>query len=72
MLTANYHYSRSNRENLPLQIHIKLSEKQKIFCATFFYIIRIALNFQWSEKNYFDGSRISEVIDSEICASGNA
>ena len=27
MLTANYEYSRSNRENLPLPIEIKLSKK---------------------------------------------
>ena len=44
-MTANYHYSRSNRENLPLQIHIKLSEKQKIFCAIFFIIIGMGIKF---------------------------
>ena len=42
-LTANYEYSRSNRENLPLPIQINLSKKPYIFCCIFFY-------FQCSEK----------------------
>ena len=32
-LTATYQYSRSNRENLPLNIQIKLSKKRKLFAV---------------------------------------
>ena len=32
-LTGNYEYSRSNRENLPVHIQIKLSKKASIFCC---------------------------------------
>ena len=37
-LTANYEYSRSNRENLPLPIQIKLSKKLHFFCIFGIYI----------------------------------
>ena len=50
MLTANYEYSRSNRENLPLPIQIKLSKKPEIFCCIFFAFLESTLNFQCSEK----------------------
>ena len=50
-LTANYKYSRSNRENLPLQIQTKLSEKTRCFCGIFFQFLQSTLNFQYSEKN---------------------
>ena len=36
-LTANYEYSRSNRENLPLPIQIKLSKNHKLFAAFFLH-----------------------------------
>ena len=49
--TANYEYSRSNRENLPLQIQTKLSEKNSCFCGIFFQLLQSMLNFQYSEKN---------------------
>ena len=49
-LTANYEYSRGNRENLPLQIQIQLSKKPLIFCSFFFAFLESALNFQCSEK----------------------
>ena len=45
-LTANYEYSRSNRENLPLPIQMKLSEKPKNFCQFFIAFLESALNFQ--------------------------
>ena len=48
-LTANYEYSRSNRENLPLPIQIKLSKKPSTFCAFFFAVLEFPLNFQCSE-----------------------
>ena len=36
-LTGNYEYSRSNRENLPLPVEIKLSKKSTTFYAFFFF-----------------------------------
>ena len=33
MLTANYEYSRSNKENLTLPIQTKLSKNQSTFCV---------------------------------------
>ena len=36
-LTANYEYSRSKRENLPLQIHMNLSKKVNLLCDLFLY-----------------------------------
>ena len=59
-LTANYEYSRSNRENLPLPIQMQLSEKGKTFSQFF-----IAFNGPHSPS-------ISEVIDSERRAYLNA
>ena len=49
-LPANCEYSRLNRENLPLQIQIKLSKKPEIFCCVFFAFSESTLNFQCSEK----------------------
>ena len=45
MLTANYEYSRSNRENLPLPIQMQLSEKPKTFLES-------TLNFEHFEKKW--------------------
>ena len=45
MFTANYDYIRSNRENLPLQIHMKLSKKQAIFFCNFLLIFGINIKF---------------------------
>ena len=68
-LTASYEYSRSNRENLPLPIQIKLSKKHKFFAA----FLESSLNFQCSKKkNEPHRSSISEVIGSERCAYLNA
>ena len=43
MLTANYEYSRSNSENLPLPVQMQLSEKPKTFLES-------TLNFEHFEK----------------------
>ena len=73
MLTANYEYSRSNREDLPLPIQVKLSKKPLMFCDSFFQILQSTLNFECSEKkNEPHRSSISEVIHSERCAYLNA
>ena len=50
-LTANYGYLCSNRQNLQLQIQIKLSKKPQTFCGIFFQYSESTLNFQCSEIN---------------------
>ena len=68
MLTANYEYYRSNRENLPLVIQILLSKITQPFSCSF------SLSWNLHEISYFlkkhepHRSSISEVIDFEICA----
>ena len=49
-LTANYEYSRSNRENFPLPIQMQLSEKPKTFCQFFIAFLESSLNFEHFEK----------------------
>ena len=49
-LTANYEYSRSNRENLPLPIQMQLSEKVKTFSHSFIAFLESTLNFEHFEK----------------------
>ena len=75
-MTANYKYSRSNRENLPLSIQIQLPEKPKLFCCIFIAYWESTLNFEHFEKKTKKNEphilRISEVIDSERHAYSNA
>ena len=47
--TGNYKYSRSNRQNLPLPIEIKISKKHKFFCGIFLAFQESTLNFRCSE-----------------------
>ena len=49
-LTANYEYSRSNTDNLPLPLQRHLSEKLKIFSACFIAFLESALNLEHFEK----------------------
>ena len=49
-LTANYEYSRSNRENVPLPIQMQLSEKSKKFCQFFIVCLEFTLKFENFEK----------------------
>ena len=73
MLTGNYEHSRSNRENLPWPIQIKLSKKPSTFSSIFFPFLVFAWNIKCSEKkNEQHRSSISEVIDSERCVYLNA
>ena len=65
MLTANYELSRSNRDNLPLPIQIKLPKKPKSFCGIFFNFLISKWNFQCSEKIESLTAIISGVIDFE-------
>ena len=77
-LTANYEYSRSNRENLLLPIQMQLSEKPKIFCFIFIAFLESTLSFEHFEKKRKRKKKepprfsISEVIDSERRAYLNA
>ena len=50
MLTANYKYSHSNRENLLLPIQMQLSEKVKTFSQFFIALLESTLNFEHFEK----------------------
>ena len=50
MLTANYEYSRINRENLELRNLTKLSKKLSIFCRIFFRVLESELKFQCFER----------------------
>ena len=62
-LTADYKYSRSNRENLPLPIQMQLSKKPKIFCQFLHF-----WNLQWILnilKKRSHSLSISKIIDSE-------
>ena len=45
-LNANYEYSRSNRENLPLPIQMQLSEKPKTSPGYFIAFLESTLNFE--------------------------
>ena len=49
-LTANYEYSRSNTENLPLPVKMQLSEKLKIFSGFFIAFFETTLTFEHFEK----------------------
>ena len=49
-LTANYEYSRSNRENLPLPIQMQLSGKPKKFCQFFIAFLVFSINSEHFEK----------------------
>ena len=72
MLTTNYEYSRSNRDNLPLPIQRQLSEKLKTFSQFFIALLECTLNVEHFEKNKSHSSSVSEVIDSERRAYLNA
>ena len=72
-LTTDYEYSRSNRENLPLPIQRRLSEKLETFSEFFIRILDVTfLNGIFWNKNEPHSSSISEVIDSERRAYLNA
>ena len=73
MLTANYEYSRSNKENLQLRYQIKLSGKPSTFCNIILPFLKSILNLQCSQKKKKPHhSSMSEGIESERCAYLNA
>ena len=49
-MTANYEYSRTNRENLAVPIKMQLYEKRKTFCQFFIAYLESTLNFEHFEK----------------------
>ena len=66
ILTANYEYSRSNTDNLPLPFQMQLSEKLKKYFAFFIVFLQSALNFEhFFLKKEPHTRSISEVIDSQ-------
>ena len=52
MLTVDYKYSRSNRENLPLPIQMQLSKKAESILSNFYRIFEIYIKFWtfWKKK----------------------
>ena len=50
MLTVDYEYSRSNRENLLLPIQMQLSEKPKKKYLIFIAFLESKLNFEHFDK----------------------
>ena len=66
--TANYKYSRSNRENLRLPIQIKFSKSASNFCFISLTFLESKWNLKCSEKRGRHTSSVFEFIDSEKCA----
>ena len=58
-MTGNYEGSRSNRENLPFPIQIKLSKKPLTFCDILLAFVVSTWNFQCSEKKWTSEVRYS-------------
>ena len=64
-LTANYEYSRGNRENLQLPIQMQLSEKAKTFCFVFLNFVNFVTFFESTlnfELFFFKTSLIAQVF----------
>ena len=73
MLTSNYDYSRSDRENLLLPIQLQLSDKLKTFSQFFIAFLESTSNFEhFEKKDEPHSSSIYEVTDSERRAYLNA
>ena len=66
MLTADYEYSRSNTEKLPVPIQMQLPEKLETFSRFFIAFLESFSNFkQLEKKDESHGPNIPEVIHSE-------
>ena len=66
MLSANYEYSRSNRENLSLPIQMQLSAEPNAFWAIFVSFLKSMLTFEFFRgKNESHSPSISEVTNSK-------
>ena len=68
-LTATCEYFRSNRENLPLPIHMKISKNLETFYPSFIEFLESTLKFEYLKKKKRKKKlalqrSISEIIDS--------
>ena len=65
-MTANYEYSPTDTDNLPLPVQMQLSGKLQTFSRLFIAFLESAINFEHFEKNSEPhASSISEVNDSQ-------
>ena len=73
-MTANYEYSCTNADDLPLPVKMQSPSKLKTFSPILIAFFDSALNFEHLEKkkNQGQSSHISEVIDSQGLAYLNA
>ena len=68
-LTANYKYSRSNRENLLLPIQINFSEKPSMFSGVFFPFFESTLNLPCSgQKRNLIGQVFLKLLIRDTCS----
>ena len=66
ILTADYRYSRWNRENLWQQVPIPISRKPKCFSGSLFTFLKSTSNWEWFEKKDQSHSlSITEIIHCE-------
>ena len=70
ILTADYKYSRQNRENLSQQVPIPKSRKRKTFSRFFIAFPKYTLNLEYFEKkkDHSHSLSITEIIN---CEAGN-
>ena len=65
-LTADYEYSRENRENLSQQVSLQTSLKLKTCSRFFIAFLKSTLNFEYLEKkDQSQSSSITEIINCE-------
>ena len=65
-LTADDKYSSTNMKNLPQQIQMPLSRKQKTFSWFFIAFLKCAWNLKhFQKKDEYPSLIISEIIDAE-------
>ena len=63
-MSADYEYFRSNRENLPLPIQMRISQKPKTNWCNLIAFFQSTLNLKHFEKNELHSVSISGIIDS--------
>ena len=65
-LTADYNYSRQNRENLSQQVPVQTSLKLKTCSRFFIAFVKSTLNFQYFlKKDQSQSLRVTEIINWE-------
>ena len=63
-MSADYEYFRSNRENIPLPIQMRISQKPKTNWCNLIAFLQSTLNLKHFEKNEPHRLSISGIIDS--------